>query len=101
MVPPQRSNPSKAQTTFVSGSLLGWGLILLGLHSYVSSYAAATNVDIDLEAAMVPLSALNFYVLAILLGLGLAITILSVLFLISTGQGLFQDVGQSPDRYRG
>ena len=105
MVPPQKSTTSqnelsKAQTTFVSGSLLGWGLILLGLHSHVSSYAAATNVDIDLQAAMPSVSALNFYVLAALLGLGLSITILSVLCLIATGQGLVQDVGQSPDRYR-
>jgi len=66
----------------------------------VSSYAAATNVDVVLQLAVPSLSALNFYLLAILLGLGLAITILSVLCLIATGQGLVQDVGQSPDRYR-
>ncbi len=93
-------NDAKTRTNFVSGSLIGWSLNLIGLRNRVVTYPAGGATEWDSAIELPTFAALNFSLLAIVLGFGFAVAALGVTYLISRGLRVRPGTGVDADGAR-
>ncbi len=82
-------------TNFVSGSLLGWVVLLIGLRSRVATLPIGRAFKCDWTGVRPPNEMLHFVVLCSVLALGLSVTILAVAHLVSRGLRLAVNEGDN------